>query len=180
MNPRVIDNDRVEISAQFAGKEIRGWMYSDDAERRAKMLLAREYVEGWCDGRDVAPLGPIVVAMEGGLVSSVVSPDLRLHGIDVVIVDYDIEGADESELRKVVQHDGESAEALIGEDRIGEATIRVDYLLASTEEDYAEIARANGWECEPDGRWSYEDDTPGLEGATFATAKEVCKYEELI
>lgn len=124
------------------------------------------------------PLGPIVVAMEGGLVSSVVSTDKRLHGIDVVIVDYDIEGADESELRKVVQHDGESAEALIGEDRIGEATINIDYLLASTEEDYAKIARANGWAFGKSGVWF--DDTGEEDAKTFATAKEVCKYEELI
>lgn len=51
-NPRVIDNDKGEITVSLHGKELRGWSYADDAERRTKMLAAREYVEGWCDGRD--------------------------------------------------------------------------------------------------------------------------------
>lgn len=50
--PRVIDNDAGEISITFNGKDLRGWSYADDAERRVKMLMARDYVEGWCDGRD--------------------------------------------------------------------------------------------------------------------------------
>jgi hypothetical protein len=50
--PRVVDNDSGEITVTFIGKELRGWSYKDDAERRTKMLAAREYVEGWCDGRD--------------------------------------------------------------------------------------------------------------------------------
>lgn len=50
--PRVTDNDSGEIAVSLDGKELRGWSYKDDAERRAKMLAAREYVEGWCDGRD--------------------------------------------------------------------------------------------------------------------------------
>lgn len=52
MNPKVIDNDAGEISVQFAGEELRGWSYANDSERRQKMLMARDYVEGWCDGRD--------------------------------------------------------------------------------------------------------------------------------
>jgi hypothetical protein len=49
--PRVTDNDDGEITVSMGGRELRGWIYSDDAERRTKMLAAREYVEGWCDGR---------------------------------------------------------------------------------------------------------------------------------
>ena len=52
MQPRVVDNDSGEITVAFNGKELRGWSYKDDTERRMKMLAAREYVEGWCDGRD--------------------------------------------------------------------------------------------------------------------------------
>jgi hypothetical protein len=51
MQPRVIDNDKNEIIVSLDGKELRGWSYFNDAERRQKMLQAREYVEGWCDGR---------------------------------------------------------------------------------------------------------------------------------
>jgi len=50
--PRVTDNDDGEISVTFNGGELRGWSYKDDNERRAKIFAAREYVEGWCDGRD--------------------------------------------------------------------------------------------------------------------------------
>lgn len=52
MNPQVTDNDQGEITVSHHGKELRGWSYKDDAERRVKMLCAREYVEGWCDGRE--------------------------------------------------------------------------------------------------------------------------------
>lgn len=51
--PKVIDNDKGEISVSFYGKEIRGWSYADDGERRQKMLQAREYVEGWLNGLSV-------------------------------------------------------------------------------------------------------------------------------
>ena len=57
MQPRVTDNDAGEISVTHNHKELRGWSYSSDDERRTKMLCAREYVEGWCDARqDVAGL----------------------------------------------------------------------------------------------------------------------------
>ena len=45
--PRIIDNDRDEITARLDGKEIRGWSYASEAERRAKMLAAHEFAEGW-------------------------------------------------------------------------------------------------------------------------------------
>lgn len=45
--PRVHDNDRDEITVTLDGKEIRGWSYGNEAERRVKMLAAREFCEGW-------------------------------------------------------------------------------------------------------------------------------------
>ena len=45
--PRVVDNDRDEITVTLDGKEIRGWSYANEAERRMKMLAAREFCEGW-------------------------------------------------------------------------------------------------------------------------------------
>lgn len=50
-SPRVTDNDKGEITVAIDGKELRGWEYRGDTERRQKMLMAREYVEGWHDGR---------------------------------------------------------------------------------------------------------------------------------
>lgn len=49
--PSVIDFDDGGISVRLDGKDLRVWEYRDEAERRVKMLCAREYVEGWCDGR---------------------------------------------------------------------------------------------------------------------------------
>lgn len=51
MSPRVTDNDKDEITVSLDGRELRGWSYASDEERRTKMLCAREYVEGWCDAR---------------------------------------------------------------------------------------------------------------------------------
>jgi hypothetical protein len=53
-NPRVTDNDSGEITVSLDGRELRGWSYSNDGERRQKMLQAREYVEGWHDAREGA------------------------------------------------------------------------------------------------------------------------------
>ena len=46
-DPKITDNDAGEITASVSGKEIRGWSYKDDAERRIKMLAAQEFAEGW-------------------------------------------------------------------------------------------------------------------------------------
>jgi len=45
--PKIIDNDRDEITATLGGKEIRGWSYKDETERRVKMKCAHEFAEGW-------------------------------------------------------------------------------------------------------------------------------------
>ena len=50
-SPKISDNDHGEISATVFGKEIRGWSYKDDAERRIKMLAAQEFAEGWFQAR---------------------------------------------------------------------------------------------------------------------------------
>jgi Lar family restriction alleviation protein len=53
--PRVTDNDKDGITVTLNGKELRGWSYASDDERRQKMLLAREYVEGWFDAVNQSP-----------------------------------------------------------------------------------------------------------------------------
>lgn len=57
MTPRVTDNDRDEIVVTFGGRELRGWSYSSDQERRVKMLCAREFVEGLYAGRELRMFG---------------------------------------------------------------------------------------------------------------------------
>ena len=63
---------------------------------------------------DPPPVKPVVgIIIEGGLVQSVVStvPD-RVSYLDLVILDYDVEGADADELLHVPQGDGASAQAV--------------------------------------------------------------------
>lgn len=50
MQPKVIDNDQDTITVEHGGKVVREYSYKSDDERRERMIRAREYVEGWCDG----------------------------------------------------------------------------------------------------------------------------------
>lgn len=54
MRPRVTDNDLDEITVTLDGRDLRGWSYSSDQERRVKMLCAREFVEGFYVGGEHA------------------------------------------------------------------------------------------------------------------------------
>lgn len=54
MTPTITDNDRDEITASLNGRQLRGWSYANDDQRRAKMRLAREFVEGWLLGTRAA------------------------------------------------------------------------------------------------------------------------------
>lgn len=59
MSPRVTDNDRDEITVTLDGREIRGWSYRDEAERRVKMIAAREFCEGWWHGSRASPIAAL-------------------------------------------------------------------------------------------------------------------------
>jgi len=54
--PRVVDNDRDEITVTLDGKELRGWSYESETERRTKMLAAREFCEGWFQAMERAAI----------------------------------------------------------------------------------------------------------------------------
>lgn len=79
-------------------------------------------------GVETTPQRPrrLAVALEGGLVSAVVSDDPSLCGLDVWIIDYDTEGADESEIVGVPQEGGEDGEAIVRCDVVSLATIDLD------------------------------------------------------
>ena len=54
MKIKIIDDDNGTISAEMeassgapVGRAVRSWMYRDDAEQRQKMVMAREFAEGW-------------------------------------------------------------------------------------------------------------------------------------
>ena len=61
----------------------------------------------------------IVITVEGGLVQGVSSDDPKLVGAEVVVIDYDAEGADPDEVEKVPQGGGETAEATLGCHEVG-------------------------------------------------------------
>lgn len=47
---KAVDNDKDEITVMDGDKEVRGWSYVNEQERRVKILCAREYIEGWHQG----------------------------------------------------------------------------------------------------------------------------------
>ena len=61
----------------------------------------------------------IVITIEGGLVQGVSSDDPAEQGKEVVVIDYDAEGADPEEIQKVPQGDGETQDATIDFREVG-------------------------------------------------------------
>jgi len=51
--PVVTDNDNGDITITYQGRELRSWFYNTHNMQAFKMQLAREYIEGWCDGHDI-------------------------------------------------------------------------------------------------------------------------------
>lgn len=52
MKIRIADDNQGAIAIMIGDSTIRGWSYANDEERRRKLHMAREYVEGWYDGQD--------------------------------------------------------------------------------------------------------------------------------
>jgi hypothetical protein len=61
----------------------------------------------------------IVITIEGGLVQGISSDDLKLVGQEVVVINYDAEGADAGEVVAVPQDQGKTEDATIGRHEIG-------------------------------------------------------------
>ena len=71
--PRVKDNDLNTITVTLDGKELRGWSYENEAERRIKIGKAREFVEGWLYGSEADPERFLL---------AYVSADTRIIGVE--------------------------------------------------------------------------------------------------
>ena len=61
----------------------------------------------------------IVITLEGGLVQGISTDDPKLVGTRVVVIDYDAEGADPSEISRVPQGNGKTEDAVIGRHEVG-------------------------------------------------------------
>ena len=57
----------------------------------------------------------IVITIDGGLVQGVSSDEPKLVGQEVIVIDYDAEGADPDEVQKVPQGKGKTEEAVFDE-----------------------------------------------------------------
>ena len=62
---KVVDNDRDEISIMEGDRQVRGWSYADETERRVKMLCAREFMEGDFHARNQEPFKSVLEIQEG-------------------------------------------------------------------------------------------------------------------
>ena len=72
----------------------------------------------WLDCRevDIPDLEPIAVTIEGGAVQDIATDDARLRGLDVLVVDYDPDGADET--YEVPQKDSNGATSHVATARL--------------------------------------------------------------
>jgi hypothetical protein len=59
MDLKVKDNGKDEIAVMDGEKEVRGWSYANETERRIKIGFAREFIEGWYQGDGRPELGDI-------------------------------------------------------------------------------------------------------------------------
>jgi hypothetical protein len=66
----------------------------------------------------------VIVALEGGLVSSVCSHDDELIGRPFTVIDYDIDAANDADLSPVLQRDGGEADAIVWSGTIEKATVK--------------------------------------------------------
>lgn len=86
--PRITDNDRDEITATLDGKEIRGWSYTSDAERRAKMLAAHEFAEGYYQAVQTLTLpaaGVMDEMVDAGLEAAEEYGTLNRQGLEAIL-----------------------------------------------------------------------------------------------
>lgn len=96
----------------------------EDPQRNDKFFALRERVrnEFWEERKAISPT--VAIVLEGGLVQSVVSdyPNL-LPSMNLLVLDYDTEGADQEELLQVPQPDGTLSEATGHYEGINQAEI---------------------------------------------------------
>jgi hypothetical protein len=76
----------------------------------------------------------IVITMAGGLINGMASDEPALIGKQVVVIDYDIQGRDTTDVQQVPQGNGKTEEAVVSRQQIGTLYKPVaDFLQANPE-----------------------------------------------
>ncbi|MES1934757.1 MULTISPECIES: hypothetical protein [Salinisphaera] len=84
--------------------------------------------------RDTTP-PMLAIVMEGGLVQAVVSDRSEAIRVNVWIIDYDTDGADDDELSEVPQGDGSFCDAVVDHRYLTEAAIDLHHIVDKTDSD---------------------------------------------
>lgn len=61
----------------------------------------------------------LVITMEEGLIQTISSPDPRLQGLPVAIIDYDVDYAQDDEITSIPQGEGKFTDAFVHTDLVG-------------------------------------------------------------
>lgn len=75
----------------------------------------------------------VAVVLEGGIVQAVVAD--RLGEIEVVVIDYDADGCDESEIARITQPDGSTSDAWVYDCMTERPRISLDEVFAERPDD---------------------------------------------
>ena len=79
------------------------------------------------DGNTTRPT--LAIVLEGGLVQAIVARRADKIDLDILVIDYDIEGADDDEISLVPQGDGTFSEACVRSTSVTPAEIDLDHII---------------------------------------------------
>lgn len=110
--------------------------------KKAKAIISkaelRPDLEGEGQPMPSRPQPTLAIVCEGGLVQDIVSDQPgRFLGIKVMVIDYDVEGADLDRLSAVSQHDGTDADAYVTKWEVSRAEIGLDAIRDLTPDEIA-------------------------------------------
>lgn len=85
--------------------------------------LSADEIDGLCEDFNMTSPVRLAVTMEGGIIQEILTEDSCLFGVEVVIIDYDTEGADADQLTMIPQSDGKETKAWARLETIGECLV---------------------------------------------------------
>jgi len=119
----------------------------------------------------------IAILLDGGLVTDVITDDQEMEGQEVLIMDYDIEGADEAGLTEIISPGGHKAMAAVHTDTIQKTGLTLWKIKADSMVETDPLAGLSRYACgigqddsdryadmedDPEGEWVRLEDVRGL------------------